>query len=122
MARKGKGSDRAESSTGDDIPRHRDRPTAVPDDVETISGSLSLPESSMDDADLPKVVEVGGSIGVKLGVVSIGLAIVGVVAASVHVQPFGNVAIVLSLVLISIAMVLGMLFQAYAFDWSTVRN
>lgn len=95
---------------------------AVPDDVETISGPVSLPESSMDDADLPKVVEVGGSIGVKLGAVSIGLAIVGVVAASVHIQPFGNVAIVLSLVLISIAMALGMLFQAYAFDWSTVRN
>ena len=122
MARKGRGSDGVESSTGDDTPRHRDTSTAVPSDVETISGSVSLPESSMDDADLPKVVEVGGSIGVKLGVVSIGFAILGVVATSMHIQPFGNVAIVLSLVLISIAMVLGMLFQVYAFDWSTVRS
>ncbi|AFZ72052.1 hypothetical protein [Natronobacterium gregoryi] len=85
-------------------------------------GFASLPSTAVDDSDVPTAVDVAGSIGIALGAVSIVLAVVGLLAGWLRVQPLANVAIVFSLLSIGIAMVCGMLFQAYALDWSRVRR
>ncbi len=67
----------------------------------------------VEEPDTPWLVDAVGQLGVRLGVVSVLLALLGIAAAGVGMQPFGNVAIVASLVMVSVAMLLGMLFQAY---------
>ncbi|WP_254862387.1 hypothetical protein [Halovivax gelatinilyticus] len=76
-----------------------------------------LPSSSVDEADPPWWVEFGGNLGVKLGVVSLALAIVGVTAAWLEMQPLGNLTIVLSLVSITVAMLLGFIYQIFILQW-----
>lgn len=71
---------------------------------------------SIDGPDPPWHIDLVGQIGVYLGILSVTLALLGVLAASWGIQPIGNVAIVLSLALISIAMVLGIVFQVYVGD------
>jgi|APHM01.1.fsa_nt_gi hypothetical protein len=67
----------------------------------------------VEEPDTHWLVEALGQLGVRLGVVSVLLAVLGIAAAGAGMQPFGNVAIVGSLVMVSVAMVLGMVFQAY---------
>ena len=92
------------------------------DETAAGSGLVQLPSSTVDEADIPRTVDLAGSIGIALGAIAIVLAVVGLLAAWLRIQPLGNMAILFSLVSIGIAMLLGMLFQAYAFDWSSVRN
>jgi len=71
---------------------------------------------SVEEPDTPWLVDALGQLGVRLGVVSVLLAVVGIAAAGVGMQPFGSVAIVASLVMVTTAMLLGMVFQAFAGD------
>lgn len=71
----------------------------------------------VEEPETPWIVETLGQLGVRLGVVSVLLAVLGIVATGVGMQPFGSVAIVASLVMVSTAMLLGMVFQAYAGDY-----
>ncbi len=73
--------------------------------------------SQVEEPDTPWLVDALGQLGVRLGVVSVILAIVGIAAAGVGMQPFGSVAIVASLAMVTVAMLLGMVFQAYAGDY-----
>jgi len=68
----------------------------------------------VEEPDTPWIVDAVGQLGVRLGVVSVLLAVVGIVAAGAGMQPFGSVAIVASLAMVSLAMVFGIVFQAYA--------
>jgi len=63
--------------------------------------------------DVPRYVERLGQSGVYLGAVALALAIGGVLLVAVDVQPYGNMAIVFSLVGIVAAMLLGVVFQVY---------
>lgn len=69
-----------------------------------------------EEPDTPWAVAVLGQLGVRLGVVSVLLAVVGIGAAGAGVQPLGSVAIVAALVMVSVAMLLGMVFQAFDGD------
>jgi len=67
--------------------------------------------------DPPTVVALAGRAGVVLAVGSLGLAVLGVGAFVVDLQPYGAIATVLALSGVTVAMVLGMAYQAYASDW-----
>lgn len=69
----------------------------------------------------PRVVVAVGRFGVNLALASLGLAAVGIVAVSAGFQPYGNVALVLALAGVTVAMFLGMAFQAYAGDYRPDR-
>lgn len=114
----------AGNGTEREPPESPDESDGEPPGHETAAapGSVRLPTSDVENADIPRVVDAGGSIGVTLGVVAVALAFGGVLAAWLRVQPLGNIAMVLSLLLVSIAMVFGVVFQAYALDWSSVRK
>ncbi|PSQ30225.1 hypothetical protein BRD09_05605 [Halobacteriales archaeon SW_10_68_16] len=66
----------------------------------------------------PTAVAVVGRAGVVLAVGSVGLAVVGAGGIAAGIQPFGNVATVLALAGVTVAMVLGMAYQAYTGDWA----
>jgi len=94
---------RSESGEGDD---------AEPD----------TPEFSIQDPDPPWPIAWAGELGVYLGVLAVVLAVVGVTLAGLGVQPIGNVAIAASLGLVSVAMLFGMVFQAYISDIPTTSE
>jgi hypothetical protein len=72
------------------------------------------PEGAVEPGyDVPRYVERVGQSGVYLGGVAVALAIGGVLLAAVDIQPYGNMAIVFSLVGIIAAMLLGVVFQVY---------
>jgi len=72
------------------------------------------PEEALEpDHDVPRHVELLGQSGVYLGVGALFLAVGGVSLASVDIQPLANIAIVASLGVVSGAMFLGIVFQAY---------
>lgn len=72
---------------------------------------------SVDEPDPPPIVDRLGSVGIYLALAALVLAVVGVGAAGVGIQPFGNAAITLSLGLGLVAMAFGMVFQAVASDF-----
>ena len=69
-----------------------------------------------DGDDPPRVVATVGQAGVYLAVGSLGVATAGAVAIAAGIQPYGNVATVLALVGVTIAMGLGTVHQAYVGD------
>lgn len=91
-------------------------PPEEADELDVEEPPWLLESISIDDPNPPQHVDLVGQIGVYLGLLSVALALFGVAAASLRVQPFGNIAIVLSLGLISVAMLLGMIFQIYVGD------
>ncbi|WP_247731530.1 hypothetical protein [Halovivax limisalsi] len=86
---------------------------------EILGGTISdlAPSTTVEDADPPWLVELGGSIGVGLGVLALALAIVGVTAAWLGVQPLGNVAVAFALITIAISFVLGLVYQFSIMQW-----
>lgn len=96
-------------------PRSSDQwapPGMDPEDVPSY-----FPPVSVDEPDPPPIVDRLGSVGIYLALVAMVLAVVGVGAAAIGVQPFGNAAITLSLGLGLVAMLFGMVFQAVASDF-----
>ena len=67
-----------------------------------------------DDEDLPRVVEFAGDAGLKLAYVSLAATAIGIVAMYLSIYPFGRLFITVAFVGISLAMILAMVFQAYA--------
>jgi hypothetical protein len=70
-----------------------------------------------DGGDPPRIVATVGQAGVYLAVGSLGVAAVGVAAIAAGVQPYGNVATVLALAGVTVAMALGTAHQAYVGDY-----
>jgi hypothetical protein len=70
-----------------------------------------------DGSDPPWVVATAGQAGVYLAVGSLGVATVGAAAIAAGIQPYGNVATVLALVGVTVAMGLGTAHQAYVGDY-----
>jgi len=68
------------------------------------------------DADVPAPIRHLGRAGECLAGLSVLLALAGVAAISLGIQPYGSVAIVASIAGGSVAMVAGMAFQAYVSD------
>jgi hypothetical protein len=76
----------------------------------------ATPDFSIEDPDPPWPIAWAGELGVYLAVLAVVLAVVGVTLAGLRIQPLGNVAIVASLGLVTVAMLFGMVFQAYISD------
>lgn len=69
------------------------------------------------DPDLPRIVTLAGRAGVGLAVGSLGLAVLGVAGFALDVQPYAAILTVLALAGVTLAMALGMAYQAFAGDW-----
>lgn len=69
-----------------------------------------------DGVDVPPLIQYIGRGGEYLAGLSVLLALGGVTAISLGIQPYGNVATVASIAGGSVAMVAGMAFQAYVSD------
>ncbi len=69
-------------------------------------------------AETPRAVTALGRAGEVLAVGSLALAVVGAGTLAAGIQPYGNVATVLALAGVTVAMVLGMAYQAYTGDWT----
>lgn len=93
-----------------DGPRERNSTAAVGD------GSESVADETDDDHEVGRIAGALGTLGVYLGVCSLGLAVVGLVLGLFRVQPIASLTILLSLILITISMVLGAAFQAFGTD------
>ena len=78
-----------------------------------------LPDEQLaTEPDVPGSVNWLGQIGVYLGVIAVVLAVGGVSLAAADIQPIANMALVASLVLISGAMLVAIVFQVYASELS----
>lgn len=75
-----------------------------------------------DEADPPEIIEAVGQFGIYLGVASLGLTAFGVPAMYVGFQPYGNVAVTLAVAGVTVAMILGMVYQAYVGDYEFGRR
>lgn len=84
----------------------------------TDSGDLDNPTEADGEERPPRTVRWIGRIGVYIAVVGTVSAMLGLAAAALGVQPFGNVLMTLALFGVSIAMLFGLAFQAYVGDWS----
>lgn len=80
-----------------------------PDDVPWYFSPVSIEEP-----DPSPLVDRLGTVGIYLALTALGLAVVGVGATAIGIQPIGNAAITLSLGLGLVAMLLGLVFQAAA--------
>ena len=92
-----------QGSTSGDTPSH---PGRLSDDVVDT------------ETDAPTHVQWLGQIGIYLGVIAVFCAGSGVTLAALSIQPSGNILMVLSLIIVTGAMLLGLIFQAYASDVS----
>ena len=95
-------------------PDHRATQPWLQDDPES-AGSSPATADDTDDGP-PWLLEAIGQIGIYIGIVSVGLTVFGIPAMYVGLQPYGNVAITLAIAGVSVAMVLGMVYQAYVSD------
>lgn len=87
------------------------------DGATTPEKSFTPPEegtSNEDDEELPRVVELAGDIGLKLAYVSLSATAIGILAMYLSIYPFGRLLITVAFVGITLAMLLAMIFQAYA--------
>lgn len=76
-------------------------------------------EADEDDEDeLPYILERTGQFGVGVAMLGLFLAVFGVGAAWLGIQPLGNVSMFFSLVLVTGAMVFAVIIQAYRADFS----
>lgn len=75
-------------------------------------------EENDDEVELPYVLERAGEFGVGVALFGLLLSLFGVGAASLNVQPLGNVSMFFSLVLVAGAMVLAVIIRAYRADFS----
>lgn len=117
--RDGHGTGDGETSDGDrrgDPARRAAAGVPVETRLEGESGSDPAGEEST-APDPPTVVALTGRAGVVLAVGSLGLALLGVGGFVVGLQPYGAIATVLALAGVTVAMVLGMAYQAYTGDW-----
>jgi len=94
-------------------------PTAGGPDPDPDPGPRESGEKDGGAGDPPRVVAAVGQAGVYLAVGSLGVAAAGVAAIVAGVQPYGNVATVLALVGVTVAMGLGTVHQAYVGDYLT---
>lgn len=100
----------ADDAIGDPDPpvsSPRDRPDP---DVEP----WPLGKLSPSEGEPSRAVQALGDLGIYLGVVAVALAIVGLVAGTLAFLPLARVAIFFAIVLGSIAMGLGVVFQIFA--------
>lgn len=84
--------------------------------------AIGLPvEAETDDdtePEVPFVLEQLGQVGVYVALLGLGLAVFGVGAAFLNIQPLGNVSMFFSLVLVTVAMLFAVAIQAYSMDFS----
>lgn len=107
----------ASDSTGSETDTAREaRDQWAPEGVDPEDVPWYFSPVSVDDPNPPAIVDRLGSVGIVLVAIALVLAVIGVAAAAVGIQPFGNAAITLSLGLGAIAMLFGLVFQAFASD------
>jgi hypothetical protein len=58
-------------------------------------------------------VNAVGNLGVGLGACALGLAVLGLILGLFRIEPIASLSLVLSLVLVTISMIFGMVFQAF---------
>jgi hypothetical protein len=113
-----------DSSGEDRSPAHETRQRDEPDQDETPVSHRRTPDGpqrenspevddSADAYDPGPFMETLGNTGIYLGVLSVGLAASGLLLGTFRIQPIASLAILLSLVLITVSMILGAVFQAF---------
>ena len=103
---------------GQDDPREASHP--APEDLHPWLDERDGEETE-DEDEPPFVVRAIGQVGIYLATVSLGLAIFGVAGIYAEFQPWGNVATTLALVGVTVAMLMGMVFQAYVGEYRIGR-
>jgi hypothetical protein len=91
----------------------------MPDEVPGRSVTDEVPEEVVEDREddtPPRILEVIGQVGVYIATASLVSTAFGIVAIALGIQPYGNIATTLALVGVTVAMIMGMLFQAYVGD------
>lgn len=89
----------------------------LPAENTTGDGPDPIDEGRTAAIDVPPAIDAVGRIGVHLALGSLVLAAFGIGGTYLGVQPYGTVAIALSLAGVTLAMGLGIAFQAYAGDY-----
>lgn len=77
-------------------------------------------EEEDEEEEPPWILEKLGQLGIYIAILGAVLSVIGVSAAWLGIQPLGNISMTFSLGLITLAMVLGAMFQAYVSDFSPV--
>lgn len=113
----GEGSEGSEGSAGSEDDGIGDpEPSLAPprDRLDSDAGPWPLRKLSAGEGEPPRAIQALGDLGIYLGVIAVGLAIVGLVAGTLEFLPLARVAIFFAIVLGSVAMVLGVVFQIFA--------
>lgn len=71
---------------------------------------------SVDEPDPPWLLDALGQLGIYMGVTAVVLTAIGLGSALIDLQPIANIALVLALGLVSVALVFGAAYQAYVSD------
>lgn len=125
----GLGRQRDGRRAGADQPR-ADTPEQPPDDLmethesweaerrEAMGLALEAEDDEDEEVELPYVLERSGQFGVVVALFGLFLSVFGVGAASLGIQPLGNVSMFFSLVLVTSAMIFAVIIRAYRSDFS----
>ncbi|WP_137289595.1 hypothetical protein [Natronorubrum halophilum] len=91
--------------------RNRQIPLEAPAEQSVETGDGSVAEFSTDDSNPPWLITKIGQLGVYLAVAAVVLTVGALVTALLGLGVFANIVLVLSLFLVTIAMVLGTVYQ-----------
>jgi|GEM_PF-6046181 hypothetical protein len=113
----------SDSTTGDDDGLYPLAPGrgSTSGDAPTPVGGEEGTDPLGSETDVPRYARVLGDIGIYLGVAAVVLTVGGLLLAVGGVQPYASVALTFSLLIVFVAMLLGIVFQAHVTDISLSR-